>query len=215
MHIPVRTRKIVVGVFLFLLIAFIAIPPIIVYSGKFNIYRDVGDVTPTKIGIVFGAGVQPDGSPSPMLRDRLITAQELYDARKIETLIVSGDNSVSHYNEPQAMYNYLLGLGVPEDAIVRDYAGRRTYDTCYRAHEIFGVDRALLITQGYHLPRALFLCDEFDITVSGLSATRQEYAGETHYKIREVLALYKGVLDVYMLHPTPILGDPIEIEDKT
>ena len=206
-----RTKRTALIVLLSLIFLFLAIPPVIVYSGKYRIYRDIEDVYPMEVGIVFGAGVRPDGSPTPMLKDRLLTAQDLLEARKIETVLLSGDNTTSHYNEPQAMFTYLVEQGVPEDALVMDLAGRRTYDTCYRAKEIFGVDKAILITQGYHLPRSLYLCSTFGITSTGFSATQQEYAGELYYKLREVLALYKSVLDILIIHPTPILGEKIPI----
>jgi SanA protein len=207
-----HAKRILAMALLAALVIGILIPPIIVYSNKYHIYKEVDDVLPTDVAIVFGAGVRPDKSPSPMLRDRLITAVELYNAGKIETILVSGDNSEEHYNEPKAMQVFLMDNGVPESAIVMDFAGRRTYDTCYRAKEIFEVDNALLITQGYHLPRALYLCNTFGVASAGISATRQAYAGDIDYKIREILALYNSVLDVSLLHPEPILGEKEPIE---
>ncbi len=185
----------------------IAIPPLIVYSGKYKIYTDIAHVKETRIAIVFGAGVNDNYEPSDMLEDRLLTALELYENDKIEKILVSGDNRTSHYNEPQVMYEYLLEKGVDEDDIVRDYAGRRTYDTCYRANKIFGVNEAILISQGYHLPRAIFLCEQFSISSTGYSATRRPYFYSRVYKSREILALYKSVLDVYILKPIPVLGE--------
>ncbi|HEX7557514.1 MAG TPA: ElyC/SanA/YdcF family protein, partial [Leptolinea sp.] len=111
-----------------------------------------------KIAIVFGAGLYRDGSPSAILKDRVQTAAELYKAGKIEKILMSGDNSYINYNEPGAMQKYAIQLGVPQEAIVLDFAGRRTYDTCFRAKAIFGVSEATLVTQDYHLPRALFTC---------------------------------------------------------
>lgn len=192
--------------------AFLSIPPLIVYTNKYHIYEKPENVVPTKIAIVFGAGVRPNGLPTPMLKDRLLTAKDLYEAGKIETILVSGDNSDTHYNEPAAMETFLVNNGIPEEAIVSDFAGRRTYDTCYRAHAIFEIDKAILITQGYHLPRALYLCNTFGVTSAGVSATRQRYAGDIDYKLREILALYNSVLDVTILHPTPILGEKLPIE---
>jgi vancomycin permeability regulator SanA len=199
-------------IFTFIFSLFIAIPPLIVYRGKYKIYREIDNVDETKIGIVFGAGVTEDHQPSDMLEDRLVIAKKLYESEKIERILVSGDNRVSHYNEPQVMYEYLINEGLPSEKIVRDYAGRRTYDTCYRAKEIFDVKEAILISQGYHLPRAIFLCEQFGITSSGYSATIQPYINERFYKTREILALYKSVLDVYIITPTPILGKKEKIE---
>ena len=112
-----------------------------------------------RVAIVFGAGLQWDGTPSPVLRDRITTASDLYFNGKVEKILMSGDNRFVDYNEPGAMLNYALDLGVPREDIVLDFAGRRTYDTCYRARAIFGVTDAVLVTQAFHLPRAVFTCN--------------------------------------------------------
>ncbi|MBN2100777.1 YdcF family protein [Candidatus Dojkabacteria bacterium] len=192
-------------------LAFLISGPILVYRGKYQIYTKIDDVEKTRVGIVFGAGVKPTGEPSDMLEDRLKLAYDLYENDKIEKIVVSGDNRFSHYNEPQAMYNYLVRKGVNNEDIVQDFAGRRTYDTCYRAKEIFGIDEALLISQGYHLPRALFLCNKMGIESTGYSATLRTYENEPQYKIREIIAIYWSVIDIYIRKPTPVLGEEIEI----
>ncbi len=97
--------------------------------------------------------------PPRYLQDRVQTAANLYFAGKVEKLLMSGDNRFVDYNEPAVMRKVALSLGVPEEAIVLDYAGRRTYDTCYRAKAIFGVTEAILVTQAFHLPRAIYLCN--------------------------------------------------------
>lgn len=168
-----------------------------------------GEVIETsEVAIVFGAGLKEDGSPSDVLRDRLTTAADLYSAGYVNKILVSGDNSVESYNEPEAMANYLnWWQGVPEADIVLDYAGRRTYDTCARAHEIWGIESAALVTQEYHLPRALFTCEKFGIESVGVSATLQPYVYDNLYQVRELLATYKAVLDVYLLRPGYIGGE--------
>lgn len=203
--------KILIAIACLALVVILAGPPVIIHSGKHQIYTKVKDVEETQVGIVFGAGVLPNGKPTDMLRDRLDTAAELYENEKVQKIVVSGDNRVSHYNEPQAMYNYLIENDIPEEDIVRDYAGRRTYDTCYRAHEIFGIEKAILISQGYHLPRAIYLCQNFGVESAGLSATRHSYPGETWFKTREIIALYRSILDIYIIKPVPVLGEEIEI----
>ena len=116
--------------FLSLVIAFISIPFIIVQTGKYQIYTSVDDVPEYRVGIVFGARVDTKGEPTPMLEDRLIVAAQLYHAGRIEKILVSGDNRFEDYNEPQGMADYLIEeLGVTEDDVVLDFAGRRTYDT--------------------------------------------------------------------------------------
>ncbi|MDP2624726.1 MAG: ElyC/SanA/YdcF family protein [Candidatus Peregrinibacteria bacterium] len=181
----------------------------VVSEGKSLIYVSDEYMSSYPVGIVFGAGIKNDGTPSDILKDRLITAATLYQAGVLDKILVSGDNSQENYDEPQAMFDYLVQTwGIPEEDIVRDYAGRRTYDTCARAHEIWGIEEALLITQGYHLPRALFICNAMGIDSLGFSATRQTYAGEKWYKTREIIAIHVAILDVYILKPDYIGGQP-------
>lgn len=130
---------------------------------------------PERLAIVFGAGLRRDGTPTAVLRDRVETAASLYFSGKVEKLLMSGDNSFETYNEPGAMRQYALSLGVPDEAIAMDFAGRRTYDTCYRAKVIFGVDEALLVTQRFHLPRALFLCNALGLNAYGVEANNNRY----------------------------------------
>lgn len=163
-----------------------------------------------RVAIVFGAEVRRDGTPSTILRDRVETAVDLYRSGKVEKLLMSGDNRFVDYNEPESMRQYALTLGMPDSDIVLDYAGRRTYDTCYRAKEIFGVDSAVLVTQGFHLPRALFLCNAFGIDAVGVEAENYYYLKRSRliWNTRELLATVQSVLDVYLLKPLPVLGDP-------
>ncbi|MEJ5239755.1 MAG: ElyC/SanA/YdcF family protein [Anaerolineales bacterium] len=162
------------------------------------------------VAIVFGAGLQRDGRPTAILRDRVRTAAELYFAGKVQVLLLSGDNRFINYNEPAAMRDYALSLGVPAEALVLDYAGRRTYDTCYRARAIFGVEQALLVTQQFHLPRALFLCRAFGIQAEGVPADRQPYRRFSRFiwNFRENLATLGAFWDVFIRKPLPVLGTP-------
>ena len=168
------------------------------------------DVPPRRIAIVFGAGLNRDGSPALVLRDRVQAAANLYFDGKVEKLLMSGDNRFVNYNEPEAMRQYALGLGVPDEAIVLDYAGRRSYDTCYRARAIFGVDSAILVTQGFHLPRALFLCNMLGVDGIGVAADLQYYRkiSRAIWGLRETLATAGSVMDVMVIKPLPVLGDP-------
>jgi len=163
-----------------------------------------------RVAIVFGAGLRRDGTPTAILRDRVETGARLYLDGKVEKLLMSGDNSVENYNEPEAMRQYALSLGVPSQAIVLDYAGTRTYDTCYRAKAIFGVKSALLVTQKFHLPRALFLCNMLGITASGVEANNLNYRNVSLliWNVREQLATTAAFLDLYVDKPSPILGLP-------
>lgn len=161
------------------------------------------------VAIVFGAGLNRDGSPSRILHDRVQTAVDLYFSGKVQKLLMSGDNSTLDYNEPGAMLDFALELGVPREDIVLDYAGRRTYDTCYRAKEIFGVNQAILVTQEYHLPRSLVTCSALGIQVSGVPADIGFYRPSSMYRfvLREIPATLVSFLDIYLTKPVPILGE--------
>ena len=130
--------------------------------------------------------------------------------------VMSGDNRFENYNEPAAMKTYAVSLGVPEDAVVLDYAGRRTYDTCYRAQHIFGLKEALLVTQRFHLPRAIFTCQGMGMQVNGVTADLRDY--NTHslrfWNLRELPATLVALWQVWVSHPLPVLGDPEPIFPK-
>jgi SanA protein len=163
-----------------------------------------------RAAIVFGAGLWRDGSPTPVLRDRVEMAARLYFDGRVERLLFSGDNRVLEYNEPAAMRAYAIELGVPAEAIVLDYAGRRTYDTCYRARDIFQVDEAILVTQSFHLPRALYLCNQLGLPAVGVASDLRTYRTRSvlYWNARELLATVTALWDVHVSHPVPVLGDP-------
>lgn len=169
------------------------------------------------VAIVFGAGLRRDGRPTTVLRDRVEAAAQLYFTGKVEKILMSGDNRFKDYNEPGAMRAFALELGVPDYAIVLDYAGQRTYDTCYRAKEIFGVQEALLVTQSFHLPRALYLCNALGIQADGVSADLHPYRRSIRliWNLRELPASLAALWDVHVRHPIPILGQPEPIFPKT
>lgn len=163
-----------------------------------------------RVAIVFGAGLWRDGSPSPVLRDRVATAADLYHSGKVEKLLMSGDNSSPGHNEPAAMQDFAINLGVPEGDIVLDYAGRRTYDTCYRARDIFDVDAAILVTQGFHLPRALYTCNALGVSAIGVPADQRQYRRSSlaFWNLRESVATAVALWEVHISQPQPILGNP-------
>ena len=163
-----------------------------------------------RVAIVFGAGLTRDGQPTLILRDRVKTAVQLYLSGKVEKLLMSGDNQGVGHDEPGAMRNYAVSLGVPANAIVLDNSGDRTYDTCYRAKAIFGLDSALLVTQQFHLPRALFLCNMLGIQAVGVDANNYRYWPPLMliWNIREQLATVGAFVDVYLIKPVPALGKP-------
>jgi SanA protein len=162
------------------------------------------------IAIVFGAGLRRDGTPTAILRDRVETAASLYFSGKVEKLLMSGDSQSEGYNEPEAMRQFAFSLGVPNEAIFLDYAGSRTYDTCYRAKAVFGVKSALLVTQKFHLPRALFLCNALGLDALGVEANNHRFwrGSMLVWNVREQLATVGAFLDVYVSNPAPVSGEP-------
>jgi SanA protein len=184
------------------------------WSTQGRIYDSVQAVPPAGVALVLGAGLWADGSPTPALYDRVATAVDLYKAGKVRKLLMSGDNRFEWYNEPEAMRQLALRLGVPDEDIVLDYAGRRTYDSCYRAREIFEVKQAVLVTQRFHLDRALYLCDAMGIQSVGAVADRRTYTPPyaQWWWLRETPAMVSAWLDVHLLHPQPVLGEKLPIE---
>ena len=168
------------------------------------------NVPARRVAIVFGAGLLRDGSPAPVLRDRVATAANLYFDGKVEKLLMSGDNRFLEHNEPGAMRTFAMELGVPEEDIVLDYAGRRTYDSCYRARQIFGVNGAILVTQGFHLPRAIYLCNNLGVSAVGVPADRREYRQRSllFWHLREIPATLVAMIEVNVTRPLPVLGNP-------
>lgn len=183
------------------------------YSNLVYSRASMSDMPARSVAVVFGAGVWPNGALSLILRERLDAAIELYEAGLVQKLLFSGDNRVEDYNEPASMLAYALEAGVPREDIVLDYAGRRTYDTCYRARDIFQVSRVALITQRYHLPRALATCQGLGLESVGYQADRYEHKGYylLFYRLREVPALWRAWWDLYVARPEPVLGSPLPI----
>jgi SanA protein len=180
-----------------------------------QIYAATDQVPPQPVALVFGAGVWPSGRLSDALADRMETAIDLYEAGTVNKLLLTGDNRVANYNEPAAMAAYARSRGVADEDLILDYAGRRTYDSCYRAGTIFGVERAVLVTQAFHLPRALFTCDQLGLEVVGVVADRHQYVREPWYQVRELAATSWAWLDLHVVRPLPVLGDPIPVDWTT
>ncbi len=177
-------------------------------SGR--IYTQASEVPARRIAIIFGAGVR-NGYPSAMLYDRVAASVDLYRAGKVQKLLMSGDNRFENYNEPAAMRRAALQLGIPDEDIVLDHAGRSTYDTCYRAGAIFGVKQAVLVTQDFHLDRAVTLCDGMGLDAVGFAADRRTYRSLWWNNFREVFATFNAMIELWITRPVPVLGDPISI----
>lgn len=169
-------------------------------------FSDPRQVPAKSVAIVFGAEVRPNGQLSPMLAARVRQGAEAYHAGRVRKLLMTGDNSRTDYDEVTAMQRYAIELGVPEDVIHLDYAGFSTYESCYRARDIFGVRDAIVITQGFHLPRAVYTCAHFGIDTVGLETDDQgNYSARTmrRHRVREILATAKALWDIHLSRPLP------------
>ncbi|MFA6210858.1 MAG: ElyC/SanA/YdcF family protein [Candidatus Obscuribacterales bacterium] len=173
-----------------------------VENQPYRIYSDAKLVPATSVAIVFGAGIG-----SREFKDRVSTAATLYKLGKVKKLLMTGDNGHLSYNEPQAMKDEAVRDGVPAADITCDYAGFRTYDSLYRAKEIFEVKQAVLVTQRYHLPRAMFLAQKLGLEVTGVDAGIQSYGSiQSWYDFREIIAAETAWLDVMTDHKPKFLG---------
>lgn len=181
-------------------------------------FADVASIPSQQVAIVFGAGIRYN-QPSAALRERLDGAIQLYQAGRVQHLLMSGDNSQTNYDEVTVMRDYAIAHGVPASAITRDYAGFSTYETCYRAKAIFGVTQAILVTQDYHQPRAIYTCRELGVAAIGLSipdwhfkpeqsTTYYPPATQVRYTTREWLARCKALFEVHISQPQPTFLGP-------
>jgi SanA protein len=168
---------------------------------------DIADVPNAEVAIVPGALVQPNGKMSAMLADRVHRAAALWHAGKVEKILVSGDHHTWAYDEPDTMRKALVRSGVPPRDVFEDHAGFDTWATMVRARGVFGVRDAVVVTQGFHMPRALFLADAAGIHATGLTADLHQwgYQGEKS-EVREVLSRVKAIADVTL--DTPAMGGP-------
>lgn len=180
---------------------------------------DIGDDAAAELSaidpqciLVLGCAVWADNQPSPMLKDRLDTAIELYRKGVAPKLLLSGDNSIPEYSEPDCMYQYVLKQGVPDEDIFMDYAGFSTYDSVYRAKAVFCSERMIIVTQKYHMFRALKIADALGIEARGASSDQKKYSGRYFREAREVLARDKDLVKS-ILKPAPtFLGDKIPVD---
>lgn len=210
--------KRVMGIFISLIVIAILIISItisVVSSYKKYIYNIEDIPSGNDAIIVLGAGVRGDGTPSDILSDRLETSLEVFEAGLGNTFILSGDHGREEYNEVRAMKEYIIKGNVDEKLIFMDHAGFSTYDTMYRAKEIFKVNKAVIVTNEYHLPRALYIARKLGIDAYGVKSDIREYQLMDSYKKREKLAQLKDFLYVNILKPeSKFLGDAIPVNSS-
>lgn len=176
-------------------------------------YTSENDVPPAYSALVLGASVYSDNRPSPILADRIKAAVALYKKAKVKKLLMSGDNRTPYYNEPDVMKRMAISLGVPAEDIQADYAGRRTYDSCWRAKNIFSQDKMIIVTQSFHMSRALFLCSNLGIESYGLVSDQPIYSplDWTYWQVRDVVSLILSIVDLFVRHPSLVKGDKIQL----
>ncbi|MEU6367052.1 ElyC/SanA/YdcF family protein [Streptomyces sp. NPDC046931] len=199
-------RRTVQGLMLLCVLALLPMTWLFLSTG--DRLRTTADVPRAEVAVVFGAGLW-DGEPSPYLARRLDAAAQLYRAGRVRVVLVTGDNSRTDYDEPDAMRTYLTRHGVPDERIVSDYAGFDTWDSCVRTRKIFGVDRAVLVSQGFHIRRAVALCQAAGITSYGVGVEDKHDMTWYYGGTREVFAAGKAALDA-LFRPDPRFLGPQE-----
>jgi vancomycin permeability regulator SanA len=169
---------------------------------------DEGSVPPAPVALVLGAQVFPDGTPSAYLAARLDLAKRLLDAGRVRAILLSGDHSRWEYDEPGAMQVYLIARGVPAQRIVLDYAGFDTYDSCARARRVFGVRQAIVVTQTFHVDRAVALCRSLGVDATGVGDDSVRWMTDIWRRnvVRERLAVVKALTDVASRRDPVYLG---------
>jgi len=199
-----RNRIIRIALGVFALWAVFAVGIIVEVRSQYakSIY-DQGNVPPEPVIIVLGGSIKKDGTPSDALADRLKVASDLYVNKKGEKILVTGDNGQFRSNEVKAMEDYLLQTGIPAKDIMVDGQGYRTYESCSRAKNVFNISQAILVTQNFHLPRALYLCNVMGVQSVGVSADLHSYKEITWYTFRDWLASAKAWWDINIWKPKP------------
>ncbi|WP_081209779.1 SanA/YdcF family protein [Salegentibacter sediminis] len=172
------------------------------------IFEDISLVPPSETVIVLGASVHSDGKLSPILKDRVDTALELYRNKKVKRFLVTGDHTTDDYNEVNAMGNYLMKRGIPESKILLDHAGLDTYDSMYRSNAVLGVEDAIVVTQKFHLPRTIFIAKGLKLPYTGFAARSHSYKTTNKIERRELLANFKALYEVLLKK------EPTTLEDR-
>jgi SanA protein len=186
---------------------------VITRSAADDIVRDPREAPSAKVAIVLGAAVYENAVLSAMLADRLATGVELYKSGRVEKLLLSGDHGQTSYDEVNAMLRYCLDNGVPEEDVFTDHAGFDTYDTMYRARDVFQVTDALIVTQEFHLPRAVYTARRLGLRATGVVADLRPYGGEWRSELREWPARANAFFQLHVTKPKPrYLGPVIPID---
>lgn len=209
-----RLRKIlliIAVIAVVMLAAVLIINSLVVNSGKKIISATEAAHVGADCILVLGAGVNDDGSPSYMLADRLDTAIELYRAGVAPKLLMSGDHGRKGYDEVNTMKDYALQQGVPSADIFMDHAGFATYDSIYRARDVFQADKVIIVSQRYHLYRALYIAEALGLDAYGVAAEDITYSGQWYRDLREVAARCKDFIKCLFRPEPALLGEVIPV----
>lgn len=177
-------------------------------STEAYIYEEIETIPSSETVIVLGASVFSDGKLSPILQDRVDTALELFNQNKVQQFLLSGDHKTDDYNEVDAMNNYLLKKNVPQSKIILDHAGYDTYDSMYRSNAIFNITEAIVVTQGFHLPRTIFIARNLDLNYKGYAAKPGVYKTTRQLISREKLANFKALWEIVFKQQPATLENP-------
>lgn len=182
-----------------------------IYTNKY-ISKSVEGSNSSEVAVILGASTFKNGNLSEVLKDRVDKAIELYQARKVKKILVSGDNSTVYYNEVNPVRLYLLEKNIPEEDIFLDHAGFDTYSTMYRARDIFKVKSMIVVTQSFHLPRSVFIARVLGLNTYGVSADNGKYKISNY--IRELFANEKAILNLLFNRKPKYLGEEIPLTEE-
>lgn len=188
------TRIIILVLLLFSLLVFLIMARVQFKYGSKIV--DPESLTPPNVALVFGAGLKARGVPGVVLQDRVLSAIRLYQEGRVGRFIMSGDNSTANHNEVQAMKNFAMDNGLPEEIMLFDHAGLSTFDSCKNVKDQFGLTKVVLVTQKYHLRRALYICNESGLDAVGIVAQNTGYGKQFKFTVREWLASVQAWIDV-------------------
>lgn len=185
------------------LLAIVCVIGYVQFSHLDEMVNAFNDLKPAPYAIILGASVKSDGTPSDALYDRIVMGSELIKAKKVSTLLMTGDGGGFHINEVAAMKRVAMDLGVNEQDIIVDGQGYRTYESCKRAKQVYDIQEAIIVTQRFHLARSLYLCDAFGIKSQGIAADRQDYQKENFFILRDLASSFKAWWDIHVIAPVP------------
>lgn len=213
------SKRVAIGIGILVIAGVVAVAGINIFvlattAGRILSVEEAGKKDDIDCIIILGAGVRADGTPSLMLKDRLEKTIELFNSGVSKTIIVSGDHRTNDYDEVNTMKNYLIDAGIPSECIFMDHCGLSTYESMYRAKNIFDVENAIIVTQKYHMYRAIFVAKSFDIDAYGVCAKEVSYSGQTKRSIREVLARIKDVGYCITKPEATVTGDKISLKES-